>query len=50
MSGSRPRSTLARVRVDPAHKVALPLHPEFRTVPMVWYIPPLSPVVDAVSQ
>jgi nitrate reductase beta subunit len=32
------------------YKVALPLHPEFRTVPMVWYIPPLSPVVDAVSR
>ncbi len=31
-------------------RVALPLHPEFRTVPMVWYIPPLSPVVDAVSR
>jgi nitrate reductase beta subunit len=30
--------------------VALPLHPEFRTVPMVWYVPPLSPVVDAVSR
>ena len=30
--------------------VALPLHPEFRTVPMVWYIPPLSPVVDAISR
>jgi nitrate reductase beta subunit len=29
-------------------KVALPLHPEYRTMPMVWYIPPLSPVVDAV--
>ena len=27
-------------------KVALPLHPEYRTMPMVWYIPPLSPVVD----
>jgi nitrate reductase beta subunit len=26
-------------------KVALPLHPEYRTMPMVWYIPPLSPVV-----
>ncbi|MBI5589513.1 MAG: nitrate reductase subunit beta [Deltaproteobacteria bacterium] len=25
-------------------KLALPLHPEFRTLPMVWYIPPLSPV------
>ena len=31
-------------------RVALPLHPEFRTMPMVWYIPPLSPVIDAVSR
>ena len=29
--------------------LALPLHPEFRTLPMVWYIPPLSPVVDQVT-
>jgi len=28
------------------YEVALPLHPEYRTMPMVWYIPPLSPVVD----
>jgi nitrate reductase beta subunit len=26
-------------------KLAFPLHPEFRTLPMVWYIPPLSPLV-----
>ncbi|RSM85144.1 nitrate reductase subunit beta [Kibdelosporangium aridum] len=32
------------------YRVALPLHPEYRTVPMVWYIPPLSPVLDAVSE
>ena len=25
-------------------KVAFPLHPEYRTMPMVWYIPPLSPI------
>ncbi len=25
--------------------IALPLHPEYRTLPMVWYIPPLSPVM-----
>jgi nitrate reductase / nitrite oxidoreductase, beta subunit len=31
------------------HKVALPLHPEYRTMPMVWYIPPLSPVTDIVD-
>ena len=30
------------------YNVALPLHPEYRTMPMVWYIPPLSPVVDAL--
>ncbi len=30
-------------------EVALPLHPEYRTLPMVWYIPPLSPVVDSLS-
>ncbi|GAA5106486.1 nitrate reductase subunit beta [Haloechinothrix salitolerans] len=31
------------------HRVALPLHPEYRTMPMVWYVPPLSPVLDAVT-
>jgi nitrate reductase / nitrite oxidoreductase, beta subunit len=30
------------------YQVALPLHPEYRTLPMVWYIPPLSPVVDVI--
>ncbi len=30
-------------------EVALPLHPEYRTLPMVWYIPPLSPVVDSLT-
>jgi nitrate reductase beta subunit len=30
------------------YQIALPLHPEYRTMPMVWYIPPLSPVVDIV--
>ncbi|MGV8844847.1 nitrate reductase subunit beta [Tessaracoccus sp.] len=31
-------------------KVALPLHPEYRTMPMVWYIPPLSPIVDLLRE
>src|ERR1700680_1281787 len=31
-------------------KIAFPLHPEYRTLPMVWYVPPLSPIVDAVSR
>ncbi|MFF2810109.1 nitrate reductase subunit beta [Streptomyces sp. NPDC058000] len=32
------------------YRVALPLHPEYRTLPMVWYVPPLSPVVDALTR
>ena len=31
------------------YRVALPLHPEFRTLPMVWYVPPLSPVLSALE-
>lgn len=40
-------------RRSPAYKmisewrIALPLHPEFRTLPMVWYVPPLSPMISA---
>jgi nitrate reductase beta subunit len=30
-------------------KVALPLHPEYRTLPMVWYVPPLSPIQAAAN-
>ena len=29
--------------------VALPLHPEFRTMPMAWYIPSLSPVLATIG-
>ena len=42
------RSPVRRLIQD--YKVALPLHPEYRTMPMVWYIPPLSPIVDAVRE
>ncbi|MBX5476430.1 MAG: nitrate reductase subunit beta [Clostridia bacterium] len=31
-------------------KVALPLHPEYRTLPMVWYIPPLSPMAKRFEE
>ncbi|HEX6460394.1 MAG TPA: nitrate reductase subunit beta [Thermoleophilaceae bacterium] len=31
------------------YRVALPLHPEFRTLPMVWYVPPLSPIVNTLE-
>jgi nitrate reductase beta subunit len=30
-------------------KVAFPLHPEYRTLPMVWYVPPLSPIQNAAQ-
>jgi nitrate reductase beta subunit len=30
--------------------VALPLHPEYRTLPMVWYVPPLSPIESLVEE
>ncbi|WP_300524962.1 4Fe-4S dicluster domain-containing protein, partial [Aminiphilus sp.] len=32
-----------------AWKLALPPHPEFRTLPMVWYVPPLSPMISATD-
>ena len=35
-------------RLAKVYGIALPLHPEYRTMPMVWYVPPLSPVVDAL--
>jgi nitrate reductase beta subunit len=39
-------------------RIAFPLHPEYRTLPMVWYVPPLSPIqshanagaIDTVGQ
>lgn len=30
--------------------IALPLHPEFRTLPMLFYVPPLLPVISAQEQ
>jgi nitrate reductase beta subunit len=48
-------NTLAAARRSPVlrlikdWRLALPLHPEFRTLPMVWYVPPLSPVSALVD-
>ncbi len=45
-----PEPVMAAARRSPVDllartwRLALPLHPEYRTLPMVWYIPPLSPV------
>jgi nitrate reductase beta subunit len=50
-----PEAWLNAARNSPVYKmavdwkVALPLHPEYRTLPMVWYIPPLSPVQARVE-
>ena len=30
-------------------RIALPLHPEYRTLPMVWYVPPLSPIMNHIT-
>ncbi|MDF3885633.1 nitrate reductase subunit beta [Cupriavidus basilensis] len=50
-----PQSWLDAARKSPVYKmacewkVAFPLHPEYRTLPMVWYIPPLSPIQSAAE-
>jgi nitrate reductase beta subunit len=31
-------------------ELALPLHPEFRTLPMLFYIPPLSPIITSAGR
>ncbi|GLQ95634.1 nitrate reductase subunit beta [Dyella mobilis] len=45
-----PEAWLEAARQSPTYKmavewkIAFPLHPEYRTLPMVWYVPPLSPI------
>ncbi len=41
------RSPVWKLALD--WRIALPLHPEYRTLPMVWYVPPLSPVMALVE-
>jgi nitrate reductase beta subunit len=41
------KSPVYKMAID--WKVAFPLHPEYRTLPMVWYIPPLSPIQAAAA-
>ena len=51
-----PEAWLESARKSPVYKmaidwrVALPLHPEYRTLPMVWYVPPLSPIQSAAER
>lgn len=46
-----PENWLQAAKKSPVYKlvkewrIALPLHPEYRTVPMVWYVPPMSPIL-----
>ena len=44
---SAQQSPVYKLAVD--WKLALPLHPEYRTLPMVWYVPPLSPIQGAAD-
>jgi nitrate reductase beta subunit len=50
-----PEAWLEAARQSPVYKmaidwkVAFPLHPEYRTLPMVWYVPPLSPIQHAAA-
>lgn len=44
---SAKQSPVYKMAID--WKVALPLHPEYRTLPMVWYVPPLSPIQGAAQ-
>jgi len=37
------RSPIYKLAIEQG--IALPLHPEYRTLPMVWYVPPLSPIM-----
>ncbi len=45
---SAQNSPIYKMAID--WKVALPPHPEYRTLPMVWYIPPLSPIQSAAQK
>ena len=44
----RKRSPVWKMAMD--WKIAFPLHPEYRTLPMVWYVPPLSPIQAAAAK
>ncbi|MHA1567456.1 MAG: nitrate reductase subunit beta [Alphaproteobacteria bacterium] len=50
-----PEAWLEAAKKSPVYKmaidwrVAFPLHPEYRTMPMVWYVPPLSPIQSAAD-
>jgi nitrate reductase / nitrite oxidoreductase, beta subunit len=48
-----PENFIQAAKLSPVYKlavewkIAFPPHPEFRTLPMVWYVPPLSPLISS---
>lgn len=50
-----PASWIAAAQDSPVYKLikewglALPLHAEYRTLPMVWYVPPMSPILTNLA-
>jgi nitrate reductase beta subunit len=54
-SNGVPDTTIKAAQDSPVYKfvkewgLALPLHPEFRTLPMLFYVPPLLPVMASLS-
>ena len=55
-SNGVPDSTIKAAQDSPTYKfvkewgLALPLHPEFRTLPMLFYVPPLLPVMATLKE
>ncbi len=51
-----PDSTIKAAQDSPAYKfvkewkIALPLHPEYRTMPMLFYVPPMLPVMASLTE
>ncbi|MHB9146569.1 MAG: nitrate reductase subunit beta [Symbiobacteriia bacterium] len=45
--GAAQKSPIYKLAID--WGIALPLHPEYRNLPMVWYVPPLSPIMQLVE-
>ena len=50
-----PESLLKGAQASPVYKMAMdwkiafPLYPQYRMLPMVWYVPPLSPISSAAN-
>ncbi len=55
-SNGIPDTTIKAAQESPVYKfvkewgLALPLHPEYRTLPMLFYVPPLLPVMASLSK